>query len=898
MELRLVGLQPFVLGRCASRADGGGLRLVLRRALQPAVLLLALLCAAALPTSALAQTTGSDTSIVSSVNPSLSGQSVAFTATVTDPSGRFTPTGSVTFTDTTTSTVIGSSALDGAGQASISTSSLSGGNHTIVADYSGDGNLDPSSNSLVQQVLSGSATSTALSSSQNPSTVGQSVTFTATVTGISTPTGSVTFTDTTTSTVLGAVALNGAGQAAVTTSSLTTGAHSVTADYSGDLPTFDPSSDTLTQNVNPKSTSTTALSSSQNPSSFGQSVTFTATVTDPGGHNTPTGSVTFKDGAATLGSGTLDGSGQTTFSTSALSVGPHSISAEYGGDAIFDPSNDALTQTVNAAGTTTTLASSLNPSAFGQFVTFTATVSGSVGTPTGSVTFKDGGSTIGSGTLDGSGQATFATSSLSVGPHTITAEYGGDTNNAASTSSPLAQTVNQSGTTTTLASSQNPSSFGQSVTFTATVSGSGGTPTGTVTFKDGATTLGSGTLDGSGQATFTTASLALGSHSITAVYGGDGSFTGSTSAVLVQSVDVPADSLKLRAMQIAATTLEAQSSGGAVSDAIDDAVSEGFDDSGEIVALIQDGVRLNFTGEMPKRSDAEARIDSAFSALAYANSDHRGMAETPVDTTGTAQLRPPRNWHAWAEARGTGWDTDAAHADITGGQINGLFGITRRLTPNLLVGVLGGYETFDYRSDTLDGRLTGEGWMEGGYLGLRLFQDLRFQAGVTHSDLSYDDRAGTAKGSFPGERWIVTSSLSGSYRARNGFGIEPSARVFALWEHQDAYTDSLGIAQAERTFSTGRASGGGKISYALRLSEMWKVNPYVGGFADYRFTSDDASSSLLPNTVTEGWSGRAVTGLALTQTDGARLSIGGELGGIGTDNYKVWSVRGAGSLPF
>ena len=97
------------------------------------------------------------------------------------------------------------------------------------------------------------------------------------------------------------------------------------------------------------------------------------------------------------------------------------------------------------------------------------------------------------------------------------------------------------GTTTGLTSSVHPwSVFGQPVTFTATVTANSpgaGTPTGTVTFKDGSSTLGTGTLNGSGQATFTTSTLAVGSHSITASYGGDASFKGSTSPKFTQTVN-------------------------------------------------------------------------------------------------------------------------------------------------------------------------------------------------------------------------------------------------------------------------------------------------------------------------------------------------------------------------
>src|SRR5579863_9992825 len=132
----------------------------------------------------------------------------------------------------------------------------------------------------------------------------------------------------------------------------------------------------------------------------------------------------------------------------------------------------------------------------GQPVTLTATVTSNAGTPTGTVTFKDGSTTLGTGTVGSGRQATFTTSTLSVGSHSITAVYGGDNNFSGSTSSALAQAVHAS-TTTALSSSVNPSTFGQSVIFTATVTSNAGTPPGSVAFKDGSTTLGTGTLNSS-----------------------------------------------------------------------------------------------------------------------------------------------------------------------------------------------------------------------------------------------------------------------------------------------------------------------------------------------------------------------------------------------------------------
>ena len=146
---------------------------------------------------------------------------------------------------------------------------------------------------------------------------------------------------------------------------------------------------------------------------------------------------------------------------------------------------------MNEASTTTTVTSSANPSGSGQNVTFTAhvkPVSPGAGVPTDSVTFLDGVTELGVGTLNNAGDATFSISTLALGSHAISAVYGGDGNFIGSSSSAINQVVNKATTTVTTASSANPSTFGQSVTFTATVAPSvsgTGTPTGSVAFFDG-----------------------------------------------------------------------------------------------------------------------------------------------------------------------------------------------------------------------------------------------------------------------------------------------------------------------------------------------------------------------------------------------------------------------------
>jgi hypothetical protein len=374
----------------------------------------------------------STTALSATPNPSTFGGSVTFTATVTGPGG--TPGGTVTFLDGGTS--IGTGTLNAGGVATLSISTLSVATHSITASYGGDTSFNVSTSPVVSQVVNNGTSATALVATPNPSSFAQSVTFMATVTGPGgTPTGTVSFKDG--AVTIGAGTLN-AGVATFATSSLSVGTHTITASYGGDT-SFNGSASAAVPQVVNKAASATALSAVPNPSTFGQSVVFTAMVSGPGG--TPGGSVTFNDGATALGTITLN-SGVATVSTSSLSVGPHSITATYSGETSFNGSiSPAVSQVVNKATSAAVLASAPNPSTSGQSVTLTATVAGPGGTPTGTVTFLDGTTTVGTGTLSG-GRATFTTSGLAVGSHTITASYSGDTSFGASTSGALTQIVN------------------------------------------------------------------------------------------------------------------------------------------------------------------------------------------------------------------------------------------------------------------------------------------------------------------------------------------------------------------------------------------------------------------------------------------------------------------------
>ncbi len=205
-------------------------------------------------------------------------------------------------------------------------------------------------------IVSALNTTTTLTSDLNPSTVGDTVTFTATVVAGSTPvtTGSVTFVDTTSSTTLGTVSLSGTGTAALSTSTLTVGTHDIVANYSGASGLNASSSSLLAQVVNalPTFNTTTTLTSDLNPSNPGDPVTFTATVTAEAGAPAVTGTVTFVDtsSATTLGTVTLNGAGIATLSTSTLTVGTHTITATYSGASQLNASSGTVDQIVNGSG--------------------------------------------------------------------------------------------------------------------------------------------------------------------------------------------------------------------------------------------------------------------------------------------------------------------------------------------------------------------------------------------------------------------------------------------------------------------------------------------------------------------------------------------------------------------
>jgi hypothetical protein len=286
----------------------------------------------------------------------------------------------------------------------------------------------------------------------------------------------------------------------------------------------------------------TTLESSQNPSPACGTVTFKATVFGAVWPDSPLGGVQFFDGGSTLGSPQIITWDFDTFLgahvvptdhssasiTVPLSGGTHIITVQYAG-LDLPSAGGPLTQTVTAATSTTAVTSTVNPSVYGQPVTFNAGVSSSCsGNVAGSVQFRADGADLGDPqTVDSSGPASISPASLSVGNHPVTALFTSSNSDVTGSSGSLSggQTVNAADTTTTVFSSNDPSEYGAAVTFTATtaVSSPGaGTASGSIQFRDNGTNLGlPQNLGSGGQAWITTASLGVGSHTITASFTSD-----------------------------------------------------------------------------------------------------------------------------------------------------------------------------------------------------------------------------------------------------------------------------------------------------------------------------------------------------------------------------------------
>jgi hypothetical protein len=306
------------------------------------------------------------------------------------------------------------------------------------------------------------------------------------------------------------------------------------------------------------------------------------------------------------------------------------------------------------------------------------------------------------------------------------------------------------------------------------------------------------------------------------------------------------DSKKLHAMQIIGTRAVATVSGMAVTSAIDGVIGKAF---------------------APHPEGA------------------RAPGENLSGTSRTSDPPPDDAWHPWADVRGIGYESDT---DAAGHQINVTVGIGRMIAPNLLIGAFAAYESARLTVDALSGRMDDDAVTIGGYAAWRFVENWRIDGKLGRGHVWYEDRAGAGvEGSFEAARWLAGGGLTGLYRA-GGVLIQPSSRVYAVWESNDAYADSRGAPQASRDFSDGRVATGAKLAFPIPLADLGLL-PYVGAYGDYRFSHDTELPSGAEYGLEDGWSARLSAGLRFTLANGAVATLGGDYGGIGADSQR-WSA--------
>lgn len=482
---------------------------------------------------------------VTPAGPVAAGTSVQLKATVTP-----TAAGTVQFLDGVTN--LGPAVAVAAGQATFTTTGLASGTHSLTAKFTPtDATAFTGSTSAAMSfVVNASATTTTAAiavTPVSPVVVGTSTTLTATITP-GTAIGSVQFLDGATN--LGSPVAVAGGSAVFTTAALTVATHSLTAKFiptnAANFATSTSTASSYTVTSVPATVTTTALVAAPSGAAvFGSTVTLTSTTTP----STAPGTVQFFDGVTAIGGPVAVASGTAIRTTTTLATGAHTLKATFTATsaALFTPSTSttvaySITAAPATPTTTTVSATPLSPVTFGTSVAIKATVAPT--TAVGTVQFLDGATALGAPVAVASGSATFTTAGLTVATHSLTATFTPTVpaNFVGSTSAAVSYVVNPAppgATTTTLVvTPAGPVVLGSSVSLKAAIAPTAAA--GTVQLFDGATAIGGPVTVAAGSATYSTTTLAVGSHALSATFTpGTATYLGSTSAAKTLVVNPP-----------------------------------------------------------------------------------------------------------------------------------------------------------------------------------------------------------------------------------------------------------------------------------------------------------------------------------------------------------------------
>lgn len=575
--------------------------------------------------------------------------------------------------------------------------------------------------------------------------------------------------------------------------------------------------------------SITSLSPNYSHLAGGDTITITGT-------GFVTGSTSVTVGSNQIGAGqvTVNSATSLTFTSPASSRGSSGVAvttpdgtSTHGGVLLYPdlPLADSLTPSVG-------------PIAGGTSVTITG-----LDYLVGETTVTIGGAVIPAGSVTVNIYSTFTTATFTTPAHaagnvsvTVTTPIG------TSQAVPGGLTYAPAPTATSLSPATGPTAGGTAVTITGS-----GFIDGDTTVTIGSTTIlaGSVTVNSTTSLTFTTPADAAGNVAVSVTTAG-----GTSSAVPggFTYADGPTDSERADQVQSELSVFVARTSERAITSAVGGGIAIGLSGGGTL-DVSPAGAFMSYVPDAPA---------SAFDGLVEGQS--AGLSS---------------DWSMWLDVRGTGLleGGDGRQVNLTGG-------IGYRLAPDVVVGVVAGHEVFDYRSEVLDGRLTGDGSSIGGYVGWRA-DSVTFDAMLVYSALNYDVEAGTAFGSLDASRLLGSAGVSSDFVLGDGLVLQPSARVSAVWESQGAWVDNLSATHPERTWMSGAATAGAALTSQFDLTDDLVATLRLGAFAGYRYEQD----------AYEGFDGRVEAGMSLATDGGAVFDFTGEVGWLGT-SAPGWSLRG------
>ena len=630
-----------------------------------------------------------------------------------------------------------------------------------------------------------------------------------------------------------------------------------------------------------------------------------------------------------------------------VAAGSCSITADQAGDANYQPA-PTVTETfvVNPAATTASVTSSVNPSFESQAVIFTATLSPA--SATGTVTFLDGATVLGTGPVSG-GIATLTVTTLSAGSHPITASYGGDPNHSGSTSSVLTQVVIPNGTVVlqvTTAAGDGTFNFSSPTTALAvpvtTSGGSGqspgislnpGTYTASVSLPAGfgLASVNCSDSDSVGSVAGRSVTINLQSaETVTCTFATADSRTKATQAIgrfLKRRNDLLLSSEPNADRQIArlngAPPSGGNGSGSSFAGSGDQKQGLGgprtaphtttfgllagpgwSDDIGSRAPLTDDGVSGGSSNLLPglTLSMRDARTGSFAISLHAMRLELQAKESRRVASLlgkdrfaalGAAEFEQkvykPWAFDIWAEGRFTYFDDDSANAEANGHFGVLYFGADYVLSPSLLIGALVQFDDTSEVSTSLTTRIHGKGWMVGPYATLKLASNVYLQAraawGHSKNDIS---PFLTYTDTFNTERWLVRGRIRGDWNF-GALRFSPSIAVAYIEERQEAYVDSLSVFIPGQTASLGLAEFGPKLSYTHRLNDQFLLLPSASLKGIWKFSEDNNLVAVASEAGAGELRGKAEVGLKIVNEKGGALTFTGIYDGIGDDDFRAYS---------